>query len=140
MELKPLIDAYIRNWESYIRDLEEYKWIAFRHFKEFFYENDMPFGTRIAYSLKMTENLLVAPNYFAGAMIRILSAERPDTMEGLLSTLYDEKLQFRDRIIDYMKGTEDLMRKMADSGFSDWKGGTIYKHIRMYMPYLFICL
>lgn len=124
MELKPLIDAYIRNWESYIRDLEEYKWIAFRHFKEFFYENDVPFGTRIAYSLKMTENLLVAPNYFAGGMIRILSAERPVIMEGLITTLYDEKLQFKDRIIAYMKGTEDLMWKMADYGFSDWKGRT----------------
>ena len=124
MELKPLIDAYIRNWESYIRDLEEYKWIAFRHFKEFFYENDMPFGTRISYSLKMTENLLVAPNYFAGGMIRILSAERPVIMEGLITTLYDEKLQFKDRIIAYMKGTEDLMWKMANNGFSDWKGRT----------------
>lgn len=82
------------------------------------------FGTRIAYSLKMTENLLVAPNYFAGGMIRILSAERPDIMEGLLSTLYDENLPFKDRIIDYMKETEDLMWNMADSGFSDWKGRT----------------
>lgn len=43
MELEALIKAYIRNWGTYIRELEEYKWIAFRHFKEFFYESDAPF-------------------------------------------------------------------------------------------------
>ena len=125
MELKPLIKAYIKHWDSFIRDREEYKWTAFRHFDEFFYDEEMPFSARVNYSFKMAGNLLVSPNYFPYGMLKVFSEQRPDTMENLMvNVLFNEELPLRERINAYMEETEAIMWEVADSGYGKWKGRT----------------
>ena len=124
MDFKPFIPAYITRWASYIRDLEEYKWIAFRHFRDFYYDATIPFGVRIKLSFSKAGNLLVAPNYFAYGMITRLSEERPADMEGLLTGLFNEKLPLKERIETYRKKTDGLMWQLADAGYGNWKGRT----------------
>lgn len=114
------IKAYINNWD-YINNLELYKWDAFKHFNEYFYNGNDIF-VKIKEGLAKTDNLLISLKYLPYDMLKTFASEKPKEVEILLNNLFDESISLKDRIIDFRKGCNELQKEMALEGYSNWKG------------------
>ena len=119
-EITPYIQAYINNW-AYINTLEEYKWIAIKHFQEKFFASDISFTEKLSQSLSRTGNLLVAPRYFPSAMLIEFCQEKPTLIESMINNLFNENNPLRDRIIKFMDKSHQLIIQMTEEGHGDWK-------------------
>lgn len=114
------IKAYINNWD-YINDLESYKWDAFKHFKEYFYKgNDI--YVKIKDGLAKTDNLLVSSKYLPYGMLKTFASAKPKDVELLLNNLFNESIPLKERIVDFRKGSNEIQKKMAQEGYSNWNG------------------
>ena len=121
INLRPIIQAYIRNW-SYINSLEIYKWIAIKHFQEYFFQIEVPYVERLRKSLEKTANLLIAPTYFAKGMLIEVSESKPTISETLIMDLFDELKPLKERVLAYQRDFAKTIKEMAEEGHSDWYG------------------
>lgn len=120
-DLKPLIQAYIGNWD-YINDLEDYKWEAIRYFQATFSEKGMSLTKRTLKALSKHVNLLDTHNYFPMGVLDDVVSEKPKEVDEMITKLFDESQPLKERAITYMSEFDKLMEVMADEGYSDWKG------------------
>lgn len=126
IDLTPYIKSYIKDW-SRINDLEFYKWVAFKHYRE---NSIKEFGStyeRISTIYAKSNNLLAARKYFPlGVLLDMASNDgKPDELDALFQNLLQEGvLPTKDRVVNFITGTKDLMKIMAEGGYSDWKGRT----------------
>jgi len=122
-DLKPLIEAYIGNW-NYINGHEDYKWYAIKHFQDTFFSRGVPFGTRLKQSFSKHINLLDSRRYFPLGMLYEVYADKPNITEALVNALFDESQPLKDRVNTYMSGFDGIVKQMAEEGHSNWYGRT----------------
>lgn len=126
LDLTSYIEAYLKDWER-INDLEFYKWVAFKHYKENSVMEFHSFYERINTVYGKSKNLLAASHYYPlGVLLDISSKDgKPAELKSLFNTLLqDGVLPTKDRVKNFISGTRSLMNIMAEGGFSDWKGRT----------------
>ncbi len=119
--LKPYIQAYIKDWQS-INEKENYKWTAVRHFQDTFFAKDIPFTERIAKALSKHVNLLDTRKYFPLGMLNVVSENKPLVAENIVNGLFDETQPLKDRIITYTSEFDKTIKIMAEERYSDWYG------------------
>lgn len=120
-DLKPLIRAYIDNWD-YINNLEDYKWEAIRHFQATFFAEGLPITTRTIQALSKHKNLLDSKKYLPLGMLNEVGMNKSQAVDYLLSDLFDESKPLKERAMTYMSEFDKLVEVMADEGHSNWKG------------------
>ena len=126
IDLTPYIESYLKDWPR-INDLEFYKWIAFKHYRENSSKRFLSIHERISTIYGKAENLLAAKKYFPlGVLLDMASNEgKPDELNALFQNLLQEGvLPTKERVKNFITGTKDLMKRMAEGGYSDWKGRT----------------
>lgn len=119
MNIDKLGEVYLTNW-SFINDKEDYKWEAMKHFQDNFFRKEIPFTSRIAEAIALSDNLLMSHNYYAGNILKEVSKERSSQVELLLNMLFDEKILHNKRIVDFQNGIEYIMKDMAVQGYNNW--------------------
>lgn len=126
IDLTPYIEAYRKEWPR-ITKLESYKWVAFKHYKE---QSTREFSSeyeRISTIYGKSSNLLASRLYYPlGVLLDMASAEgMPNDLAILFKDLLQEGiLPTKDRVRNFIEGTKSIMKNMAASGFSNWKGRT----------------
>ena len=130
--MRHLIDWYIKK-ETWT-DIEEYKWEAFKKFKDCFYLKK-PIDTRIEEAFSKADNLLDSKRYFPFGMFKIVIPHYP----FLLNELFNENNPLKSRIINYQKGFRDAVEKMKKKEYNGWKKNdniSTYQDVRAISVYL----
>ena len=119
-DLKPLIQAYINNWD-YINEKEIYKWEAIKFFQKSF-KKEGTLSERTINSLSKHDNLLDSFRYYPYGMLYTVAKAKPNRTNSLLKNLFDEKKDLKVRITSFMSEFENIIKEMIDEGYGNWKG------------------
>jgi hypothetical protein len=123
IDLTPYIEAYRKEWTR-ITKLESYKWVAFKHYKEHCTRKFNSEYDRINTIYGKSSNLLASRLYYPlGVLLDMASAEgMPNELAMLFNDLLQEGvLPTKDRVRSFIEGAKNLMKNMAEAGFSDWQ-------------------
>lgn len=115
-----LIQTYFNYWDT-INYKEKYKWEAIRHFQNHFYNTNSDFPTRLGESISMAKNLLASRKYFPGGMLKEISKARPQETEKLIAKLFNNHIPLEERLTNYTKEFNVVVKDMIDHGYSNWK-------------------
>ena len=121
-DLSPFIQYYCKKWES-VSELESYKWVAFKHFKENFFKEYDSIGEWISAVFGKAGNLLSSRNYLPLGMLADFSCNDGEPVH--LQELFDDLLvgvPTPQSVRSFIKGTKEIMQTMASRGYKDWYG------------------
>lgn len=141
IDLSSYIDSYFKQW-SWINDREFYKWVAFKHYREQTIKKYGSIYEWISTVYSKSENLLNAGQYFPLSVLLDMSCNegRPKELETLFDLLLqDGILPTKDRVKNFIDGTDNILKCMAEGGYSDWKGREnlhTYQDVRAISVYL----
>ena len=125
ISLSPFIQAYLKDWKR-ISEMESYKWIAFKHFKENYNLSYDTFHSKLSKIFEKSENLLASRNYLPLGMLLDLSnpeSGRTDRLQALFDGLLCAgELPTQEKVRNFIYEAKKIMLEMAESGYSDWKG------------------
>ena len=112
-KLKVLIEEYKDGFKENI-PLELYKWEAVKHFQDNWNIDAEDFPEMLSQSLSKTENLLTSKNNYPRGMIVLLAERFPKEVKGLFSALFDETLDLKERIDDFIASIEKIHNALDD--------------------------
>lgn len=127
-DIANLIQHYKDEWcsqKSMIRELETYKWIAFRHFKENCHKGDSLNSKWINTVFGKTKNLLSSQHYYPlKALKKFFSYEgEPEKIKGLFEELLiPGEIPTKERVYNFKSGTKSLMQLVTQKGCKDSSG------------------
>lgn len=111
--LKPLIEWYIQK-ETW-KNLEEYKWKAFRQFDDYFYSEES-LDERLQKAFSRADNLLNSSQYYPLGMFKAVIPRYPK----LLEDLFDEHNPIQQRIDKYQIEFDVAVKEMTKTGYNGW--------------------
>lgn len=112
-KLDRIIASYIDNLDDYLPN-EIYKWESINCFQENWNLEDTDFLSMLDKSFKKSDNLLVGFNYFPYGMIKEFAKKEPYTVAGMFENLFDEDIDLRVRIENFITSADDLLKKYFD--------------------------
>lgn len=124
IDLQSYIQSYLKDFARISR-LESYKWLAFRHYAENVSRKFNSVHDKLESVYGKTDNLLSSFRYYPLAVLLDIASVngRPEELNGLFEELlHNDKIQLSERVRRFIDGTKNIMAKMADDGFADWKG------------------
>ena len=126
-DLKGSIEFYHKNREANIDivEYESYKWIAFKHFKDNYNKKYNSINEWICEVYAESKNLLASYRYLPYEMLKEFASKNgmPDRLQIQFEKLLQrDVLPTPERVREFIDGAKSIMRAMADSGYSDWKG------------------
>lgn len=111
--LKQIISDYKSNF-SRIREEEDYKWKAVRHFQENWQIDVENFAEMLKISLNKTHNLLAVGSFPRDTICEMAKWE-PEKVKTLFIKLYDEKVDVTERIESFLLDAEIIYNMIIDS-------------------------
>lgn len=141
IDLSSYIDSYLKQW-SWINDREFYKWAAFKHYREHNIKEYRSIYERISTVYSKAKNLLDSGQYYPLGVLHDMSCDegRPSELKSLFEELLQEGvLPTKDRVKRFITGTDNILKCMAEDGYSDWKGRQnlhTYQDVRAISVYL----
>ena len=130
--LDKVISSYINNLDNYFPN-EIYKWEAVQHFQTNWNINSETFSKMLAYALGKSSNLLAGFNYLPYRMLIAMSEKEPDKIKEMFINLYDEKLPLSERIINFVRNSDEILYKYWDKSkhhFQDLHAISVYLSFR----------
>lgn len=118
IELSPLIDEYLKNWEHIHQvRIEGYKWRAFSQFKKEFdlSKSGLEFSEMLKSSTDKAGNLLNDGHFMARDTLIRNAMVTPEKVKALYVNLYDEDESLEHRIIDFKKSFAKLNKENISS-------------------------
>ncbi len=114
-------------WEN-----EKYKWEAIKSFQENWNIDASNFPNMLEKALSPADNLLASKNYYPRNMIIELAQDSPKQVRGMFRSLFDEKNDVVDRILEFCVNADNVHAKYG-------KGkGKHYQDIRATSTYLWL--
>lgn len=141
IDLSAYINSYYKQW-SWINDREFYKWAAFKHYREHNIKEYRSIYERISTVYSKAKNLLDSGQYYPLGVLHDMSCDegRPSELKSLFEELLQEGvLPTKDRVKRFITGTDNILKCMAEDGYSDWKGRQnlhTYQDVRAISVYL----
>lgn len=141
IDLSAYINSYYKQW-SWINDREFYKWAAFKHYREHTIKEYGSIYEWISTVYSKTQNLLDSGQYFPLGVLHDMSCNegKPSELKALFEDLLQEGiLPTRDRVKNFIAGTDNILKCMVEGGYSDWKGRQnlhTYQDVRAISVYL----
>jgi hypothetical protein len=136
--LRSYISEYEKNFTT-ISDLEIYKWRAVKHFQDTWDPDAEDFAGMLSSSLSGTSNLLGSGNYFPRRMIEQNAAINPTEVKIAFLALFDEEVDFRERITSFQTRIKALNSREFGSkkDYQDHRAIMVYLNLRYPDNYFF---
>lgn len=90
---------------------EKYKWQAIKYFQDNWDIDAIDFASMLEKALAKTKNLLDSGRTFPKRMITYFATQAPETVRSMFAKLYDESLDLKDRITEFISSTQTLKEK-----------------------------
>ena len=97
---------------------EEYKWKAIKHFQEHWDIKAENFTEMFTLATEKTFNLLASMNNFPRGMLIAMSQRDPESVRSMFMNLYNEDLDFLDRVVTFKSEADDLREKYDDGSWT----------------------
>lgn len=113
---------YLNDFDEYIQE-ELYKWQAIKTFNNKWNLNvsNDEFANMIKESLKDSDNILTAYNYYPYRMIVSFAEKDPIAVKMMFEYLYDETKDLYDRIKKFSDKSDELLEKYFEEGKSHYQ-------------------
>lgn len=128
LKVKEIIEFYKKNFHA-ISNEEIYKWKAVKRFHDNWNIEADDFAGMIGNSLAEAANLLVSVNYFPKRMITQYADKDPESVRKLFLALYDEEIDWIQRIKSFQEGIKPINDKY-------FTGKMSYQDARAILVYL----
>lgn len=113
--LVPFIQLYKKYWEK-IYDREYYKWKAVKTFQSVFDLKSLDFAANLSNALSDTDNLLAGSMYFPRSMMNQFAKYDSEGVREAFSDLYNENVDIVDRVENFLKKCEVLLKENIEKG------------------------
>lgn len=115
-KLKPYIEWYKKNWEK-IHPLEEYKWVAVRHFQKHFDLEAQDIAANLKEAFGKSGNLLAGSMYTPLSMLVKHARISPDEVRMAMANLYDESKPLYERTSNFLLELGEIHKKNVEAGY-----------------------
>lgn len=124
INLDSYIQTYYKGWRK-ISELESYKWVAFKHFKENYHNEYESVYDWIRTIFGKADNLLTSYRYLPLDVLFDFSCAKgePDQLKELFGNLFQQgRFPTKENVLHFINGSKAIMQSMAHRGYSDWNG------------------
>ena len=137
--VKSYIEEYKKEFDR-VHKQEIYKWYAVKQFQDNFDIEAKDFHSNLEKSLLKSENLLVSQNYFPRRMLLDNAKKSPEKIRGMFINLFNEDLNYSDRIDNFMQEFEKLNKSNfpnKNNDYQDHRAVVVYLTLKYPEKYFF---
>ena len=109
-KLEQILSEYGKEFSAIWKE-EKYKWVAVKHFQDYWDIDAADFGAMFKEATSKTANLLAAYNFIPRQMLIHCCEEDPEAVREMFRTLYDETLPLVERVNAFKTGADDIKKK-----------------------------